>query len=306
MNPKIFKNYEAFYNMVLVCAGMSNSLGDEADKDQRKVIELIGEAYGMGSDLVAFCEKTIIDDLASIGTETDINAFYSLCESGAVSKEEEELLTVKADAIRALQACVALHPYGVHDDWFAYDRRKSYFPAIRYAEIACAANTGIVVCNKIAAIMNYLGIGTEKRTPAAIQRLRQCAFWGDSASVRLLAKVLADEKAENASVYADLVKLLPYLDEGYTILPEEETKDVCKEAKELFALISSIRHDVIMLYDRHAIDYSFVEVMTMEDVEHYAKLDAINNYQEGEWKNISNPAVNPKAKIGFTFEEDDK
>lgn len=304
MNKELFDNYEAFYNMVLVCAGLTNSLGDEADDDCKKVIAFIGEAYGLDKDFVADCEDKIINQLSAIGTEGDIAAFYSLCETGTVSKEEEEILNVKADAIRALQACLASHPYGVHEDWFSYNRRKTYFPAVRYAEIACAASAGIVICNKIAGVMAYLGIGTEKRVEGAIQRLRQCAFWGDLASVHLLAKIYAEKGDANAKVYEDLKKLLPYLEEGYTVLPEAETKGIEEKAKQIFAIIASIRHDIILEYNRAAIDYSFVEVMTMEETDYFVKLDCINQYQKGEWKDISNPAKNPKRKIGFMVKEE--
>jgi len=303
MESKMFKNYEAFYSMVLVCTGLTNTLGDEADKDCEAAIEFVGEAYKLDKEFIDEAKRVIIDELCSIGTDSDINAFYSLCESKSISKEEEALLTVKVDAIHAIQGAVARTMY---EEWFSYTMRKTYFPTIRHSEIATAATSGILILNLIAGIADYLGIGTEKRTEGAIQRLRQCAFWGSLPAIHMLAMVLAKEGNDKAPVYADLVKLLPLLQEGYTVLPQNLGQEVCKEAKQLFALISSIRHDIILDFDMYKIDYTFVEIMVMDEIDYYTKLESINNYKDGSWKNLSNPASNPKIKIGFVLEEEDK
>ena len=304
MNEKVFENYNAFYTMVQIAVGLSNSLTDEADEDQKKVIALVAEAYGIDKKTAAAFEKTIIDDLAGIGTESDINAFYSLCEQGKVTREEEALLRIKCEAIRSFQMAVARKPYGVHPEWFSYQRRSTYFPTLRYAEISAAACSGLLICNRIAAVMSYLGIGTEKNVEGAMQRLRQCVLWGDEASVYLLAKIYEKEGDQQAKTYGDLIKILPYLAEGYTILPEKASKDIAEEAKQLFAVIASIRQDIIRESERHEIDYSFVEIMMMESIDYYKKLEYINNYREGKWKDASNPAKDPNKTIGFIVPEE--
>ena len=304
MNEKVFENYNAFYTMVQVTVGLSNSLTDEADEDQKKVIALIAEAYGVDKKVAASFEKTIIDDLASIGTESDINAFYSLCEQGKVKHEEEALLRIKCEAIRSFQMAVSRKPYGVHPEWFSFLRRTTYFPTLRFAEISAAACSGLLVCNRIAAIMSYLGIGTQKNVEGAMQRLRQCVLWGDEPSAYLLAKIYEKEGNEHAKAYADLIKIMPYLAEGYTVLPEKASKDIAEEAKQLFALIASIRQDIIRECERHEIDYSFVEIMMMESIDYYKKLEYINTYKEGKWKDASNPAKDPNKTIGFIVPEE--
>ena len=304
MNEKVFENYNAFYTMVQVAVGLSNSLTDEADEDQKKAVDLIAEAYGINKKVAAAFEKTIIDDLAAIGTESDINAFYALCEQGKVSPDQEALLRIKCEAIRSFQMAVSRKPYGVHPEWFSYQRRSTYFPTLRFAEISAAACSGLLVCNRIAAIMSYLGIGTEKNAEGAMQRLRQCVLWGDEPSVYLLAKIYEKENNGHAKAYVDLSKIVSYLAEGYTVLPEKAGKDIAEEAKQLFALIASIRQDIIRECDRHEIDYSFVEIMMMDNINYYKKLEYINTYREGKWKDASNPAKDPNKSIGFIVPEE--
>ena len=50
----VFKDYEPFYNMVLSTALMTNCVTDEFDGDARKIINFIGDAYGLSAEKTDF------------------------------------------------------------------------------------------------------------------------------------------------------------------------------------------------------------------------------------------------------------
>jgi hypothetical protein len=88
-----------------------------------------------------------------------------------------------------------------------------------------------------------------------------------------------------------------------TIVPQRIAEKVSKEAIQTFAIMCSIKQDIILNMRKFYIDYSFVEVMLLSDIDYYDKLNFINKYDAQEWKEVTNSSFNPKRKIGFKIGE---
>ena len=140
--------------------------------------------------------------------------------------------------------------------------------------------------------MSYLGIGVTKNNvleESAIYRFKQCLMWGDISSFFFL-KYIYELKGQEKEVklFDDLIKLVPYLEDGRTVLPEDKQKEISEDALELFNIISSIKQDIVINLEKIYIDYSFVEVMISPEVHYLNKLGYINNYSNQEWKEATN------------------
>ena len=72
----VFKDYEPFYNMVLSTALMTNCVTDEFDGDARKIINFIGDAYGLSAEKTDFFTDIILNRISSVKLLTDCEATY--------------------------------------------------------------------------------------------------------------------------------------------------------------------------------------------------------------------------------------
>lgn len=306
MIRQILSSFAAFQEMLLVTSALGNTLGEESDEDQKKIIRFIGKAYGYKKDLIDCCEKLILEDLSAIGTESDIGGYYSMFNADKVDPAMVPFYQAKVNALNTLMKITnEKHRYGVNKEWFVYDRRKPYFAPMRFKEIITAARCGIVICNRIAGILEYLGIGVDANPEGGITRLLQCSYWGDEKSFPLLAFIYKEQgKEEEAALYQKMVDLTPRLLRGGTILTKEEEEK--EDVRNLFALIASIFHDIVLAFERFDIDYSFTEIMMMDDLDYYAKMKHVNSYRQGEWRDISNPTNNPKKRFGFIIGGDEQ
>ena len=186
---------------------------------------------------------------------------------------------------------------------FNYNHLRSYYAENRFNELQEASVLGYIDINRTTAIMLALGIGVKQNRESAIYRLKQCALWGDIASLYLL-KALYQEDEKEAQIYKDLTLLSSYFLEGRTIIPKKDEGKYLKEAKELFAIISSVRQDIVLSLNITNIDYSFVEVLLLDKLDYYQKMAFINQYKEGTWKEISNSSNDPNKRLGFKVKGD--
>ena len=300
MIKTIHENYPAFYNMLIATTLLGNKSSSDYDRDAGKIIEFIGKAFFFDEEIIKYCQKMILDELVTISVKEDVNAFINSHNYDTEPEENDSLLMMKCDAINVVESLGEVKNVHLNPDWFNYTHYKSYYPLVRYRQLALAASTGNPIANKATALMLYLGIGVQKtkeNRESAIYKLQQCLMWGDSSAAYYLRYIFASEgKEQEAAIYADLMKLIPYLEEGRTVLPEEKQKEISEEALKLFNIISSIKQDIVINEQRVYIDYSFVEVILMEKIDYYRKLKFINEYRQQEWKEASNSSV---KKIGI-------
>ena len=307
MIKQVHKNYSAFREMLIATTALSNCTSEQFDEDSKKIINFVGKAYGLSEELIKYCSKVILDDLITISTQKDINAFVNSHLYETELDELDSLMSAKCDAIDIIKTFGEIRSPQLSYKWFDYSHKNPYYPEIRYQQLSIAASTGNVVANKVVAILSVLGIGceqTKENTLSGAYRLKQCAMWGDIASlflVREVYKILGN--SQGISLFDQLISLVPFIKEGRTVLPEDTKKKLSKEAYEFFSIICSIKQDIILSRKKFNIDYSFVEVMLLSSVDYYDKLGYINRYEAQEWKEVTNPSFNPDRKIGFKVGE---
>ena len=301
MIKQIQQNYVAFYNMVLATTLLSNQPSDALDEDAKKIIEFIGKANDFDEYLIKYCQKVILDDLVAISTRTDMTAFINSHTYNSEADELDSLFSIKADVLDAIDSMRERRDINLSTSWFDYSHYKPYYPNLRFEQLVAYAAVGDPLANKEVGILSYLGIGTKPNLNSAILRLKQCMMWGDLSVIPLLKEIAKENSDPKEKVYEELVSLIPYMNEGRTIVPSELESLLEKETKQLFVLITSIKHDIVKEAKDLYINQSFVEVMLLEGVDYYRKLDFINNYTANEWKNITNSPN--KGRIGFKIGE---
>ena len=299
MGSRVLKHYDAFYNMTLITTMLTNVFSENYEEDAKHIILLVGKAYGLKDNEIYECEKYITDTFMDITTVSDANTFNNSQSWDSNGGDDEVSLKLMKCEIVLLINDLAKNNSRINGSWFDYYHYKPYTREIRFNQIAQTATTGNLIANKVAAVMLYLGIGTSKDEKSAVLRLKQCALWGDVFSMYLLSLILKDKNDADSQSFAELSSLEKYLNEGRTLLPEEAKKIIGERTRQLFACISSIRQDIILLHKVYDIDYSFVEVLLQPTVDYYKKLYYINNYSAQEWKEVTHSSINPNSKIGF-------
>ena len=264
MIKDVFKNYEAFGTMVLSATIMSNAQTKDYRADAGRIIRFIAGAYGFTAEFTDECERLILDELSRLGKTTDRQVVYA-----------------------------ARRPDGQYGD----------MANIRFEKINAASAGGNVILVRQAGILHALGIGCEKNLDKAELRLMQCAIWGDIPSMRLVSAVYKamgeDKKAEVYREVADISA--KYLYAGCTVIPPFDKHEYSDKAREIYALVSSVRQDVVRAYDKYNVDFSFVEALRSPELDYYKRMEFINNYSGSGWKEVTNASVNPSAKVRFGF-----
>lgn len=307
MNNQLLEQYDAFYNMVLLTTLLSNVTDEQFDRDAKKIIKLIGEAYELSPEDIKECERLICEELVIIPRNKDREKYLDYQESDERGNYLATMLSVKCDVLYAIKELHAHIGESLGGDWFDYSNYHIYNPQLRYSQMRKAAVTGDLIVNKMVAVMRYIGLGCQKDEELAILSLKQCMLWGDMFSVNILKHIYFKEDKKIYPIYNDLSKLDKYLDNGVTVLPDEVIEKIHPKAKELYAYISSIKQDIILPLSHHRIDFSFVEVLMQRNVPYRRKMYFINNYSNpaavSEWKEITNASAGKEARIGFKVKE---
>ena len=301
MIKDVFLNYEAFYDMVLSATIMSNAQTEEYRSDARKIIGFIAKSYALSPELTAGCERIILDELSRLGKITDRQVVYSARRPDGQYGDMDSLFDIKGDALATVQALGK--EAGIREGWFDYGHYKTYQANIRFEKINVASAGGNVIAVRQAGILHALGIGTEKNLNKAELRLMQCAIWGDIPSMHLVAEVYREKgETDKADLYAEVAAIAgDYLYAGCTVIPSFDKHEYSDKAREIYALISSIRQDVVRAYDKYNVDFSFVEALRSPELDYYKRMEIINNYSKNEWKEVTNASVNPAAKVRIGF-----
>lgn len=300
----IYKNYEAFYSMVLATAIMSNDHTPKMKADGKRIVEFIGNAYGLDKEIIDESKSIILEDLSVLGLSKDQMASYGRRCTGDECTDEEILLDIKADAIAEIGRIANNNGKGrteITPTWFDYSHYVVYHPSIRFEKINMTSATGNIVATRQIGLLRALGIGCEVDYEAAERRLLQCALWGDIPSMRLLAYVYQlDKKKDRACLFAEIADLSnKYLRSGVTVLPAEEKKAHSEEACVYYVYISTIRQDVVYAHGVYDIDFSFLEALASDKLDYFDRMNYINKYANKEWKNVTNSSERPVKALGF-------
>lgn len=298
----LFTHYDAFYNMMLSSAVMTNTYSQDAIIDCRKIISFIGKAWGVSNDYIEDAVEVILNRLSPISTVQDLAAFDGSKSHDAEYSDLDRYAEVKNDVITTLEN-LRKHTYLENPGWVDYTHLCVYQQNIRYRKLAEHSVTGDLISTRQVGILLALGIGCERDLASASRKLLQCALWGDATAAKYLAYVASlsgDEKrAAYLAEYSKLVEI--YLDDGITVLPDNVKEQYSDEACVLYVYTSSIKYDVVYSHSNHKIDFSFLEVIMSDDIPYDEKITYIDEYERKLWKKCTNkvPASAKLAKIGF-------
>ena len=289
-------NYLAISDILLTVSMLATDFNDALIEDAGKIIDFISKSHGLKENEIEKLKTLVCDDLTIISTRRDANA-YQIENGGKDYPAISDLLYLKMQTIVRLD-----NLKGINEMHLDYSYLRPYYPEMRFKELEQSSTIGNVDINRTTAMMLALGLGTPKDVEAAIYRFKQCAYWGDVTSLYYLSSLyqeLNDEK--NAALYCNLAKLSPYILEGRTLLPKNEEKKYEKDVVQSFVIISTIKQDIVLASEsrRDNIDYSFLEVIFMDNLDYYAKIECINEYNSLKWKEITNSSYDPDKKLGF-------
>lgn len=298
---ELFENYLPFYNMVLSSTIMSNSQSEAFRNDSKAIIDFIGKAFLLDNNFIQKATDVILNQLISLGLTTDQQAVYSGRKFGDSYEDTDSLFDIKGDVLTTLNAIGNKLPMA--SSWFDYSSYKTYQPNIRFYHINETSSTGELITTRQAGILRILGIGCEVNCTEAIKRFSQSAFWGDIPSMYYLAyayKLAGDDV--NSKIFYEVAHLsTKYLNAGYTVLPDEDKRNNSVEACDWYAIISSIKRDIVCNIERREphslIDFSFIEVITLDSLDYSSRMQITNNYEKKEWKTVTNSPV--RKKMGF-------
>ncbi|MBO7390531.1 MAG: hypothetical protein J6U39_03700 [Clostridia bacterium] len=301
MYEKIIENNEAFEVMLICTTAMSNATSPAFEADARKVISFVGEAYSMDPATLALCEDVILGDLMALSLTNDRLALYRGRSMSGSYSEIDPLFDMKAN-VMAKFSHLPEQTRTLNVEWFNYSHYMAYHPVVRYSTLLQTATTGEVWPAMTVGVLTALGIGCERNYLYAIERLKQCAYWGYTPALLLLShtyELNGDvEKAVDFKTIHDLCRRYMLL--GKTELPE--TESVNTFVKETFSVIASIFYDVVRGYDLPNINYSFVEAITSPALTFSEVMHFINNYQRtsANWRDVTNPSNDSRKRtVGF-------
>lgn len=296
---KVFNNYEAFYEMVLVTTLMSNCVNDEYLEDAKKVIKFIGQSYSLEAQTIDEFTKIILEDLSEICLISDKQAEEQRKHYEAKFDVNDNIKEIKCSVLDEIESTYERIKRFRNRNSFDYNSYRIYNAQVRFHELNSLGVLGIVKIVKTLAILQYLGIGCEKNNDKAITRLKQCVYWGDIPSMYMLTNVYKEvENNDEYTLMNEVTKLCTeYMYLGLTVLPKDI--NYSEKAKETFVYISSIFQDVVKASNLDDIVFSFIEAILLENLSYNDKMRLINNFSRGEFKELTNAYIKENIKIGF-------
>lgn len=287
---EIYKNYDAFYIMTLSAAMVSSENSNAFDQDAGRIIDLLGNVFGLKKDFVTGCKNLILGDMMKVGLVADYHALSGIDELGCDAKKLLGLYEIKGRVIDDVNRSNSrIYFYSAarnhnNQKWnMKYESfHHEYIPQVRFHELQKQAEYGDINSTRQLALFYILGIGCETDYEAAARNLLRCIYWGDKAALKLLCytEKLIGNKADEKK-YSNLDK----------ILNSDESDDKKAELAEeygcydIYLLITLIKETVAIPLRINEIDIAFVDVINSDDIETEVKLGYILSYKDGVWKN---------------------
>lgn len=276
---------------------LCNTASEELGEDIKRLVDFMQKAYGQPLPNLA---PAILEGIEKLGTFQDTEAYSNSIDYDFEPEETSLLDQLFVNAMGQIRKLTRTLGATFHAEWFDYSTRRVYDPAIRYNQLALSSVIGLPVLERAVGLCLALGIGVKADLNAAKARFRNCLFWGDGFSLRFLRELAKEEgSAEELAYYDDLLALWRYLDLGLTVVPQNESGRL-EKAKEDFALIASIRQDIVLGEKRHTIDFSFLNVIFDEEILYADKLHFIDSYAKREWAGAAEARLNPNIGFGYT------
>lgn len=292
---------EEFKQILIATTLLSNSYSVEWEKNANDIIDFMTTAFGIKdeSDII---KKIITKEISNLSLVKEYNGIKSRRDYKIEYSDEDILYDIKGKilvSINNIGKNLTNHSSLLAEE-FNYNDYSTYNPNNRFWVILRAASYGSVILTRQIAIMYALGIGCQQDYSFAILRLKQAAFWGDTTSMKLLSYILKlTNNDEKAKIYSELYNLsLKYLYDGVTVLPDEDKGKYSEECRLYFTYISSILQDIIINLNCPNINFSFLEAI-FSDKPFSDKMRYINEFQKGDWKEVTNASCKPLKNFGF-------
>ena len=297
----MIKNLEEFKQILTSTTLLSNSYSKEWKNDAVIIIEFMSKAFEIEDETDTII-NVILNEISNLSLVQEYNAIKSNRDYNTEYTEEDILYDIKGKIIAYIDKIgEELNKYDFSlSEEFDYKNYSTYQAHNRFLVTLRASRLGIVLLTRQIAIMYALGIGCEKDLYFAKLRLKQAAFWGDITSMKILSYIYSlENNKEKAKLYANLYELSnTYLNDGVTVLPDDDKKNYSEEERLYFTYISSINQDIIINGNVPNINFSFLEAI-FSNKSYNVKMNYINNFHRGEWKEATNASCEPKEKFGF-------
>ena len=301
---QFFKNIECTKEVILYTTILSNNASKEWEEDSKKLIDFICEAYS--NKLQDDYLKLIAYEISNLST---INEYKLLFNKASFSDEFDEtsvLYDIKGRAMMTINQLfrrIENVNMGMFS-YFDYNSINPYNNIERSASLLQASRYGDVELSVMAGLLYATGIGGKQNYRLAKLRFLQAAYWGCFSAFKYAA-LISKKLGENSEskFYSEMYSACSgFLSEGVTIIPLEYQTKYTKKTQDYFSLVASIYFDVVLLYKIYTINFSFVEVMMLDDLSLADKMKYVNNYNEYKWKEETGIVESKTlSKIGFNI-----
>ena len=301
---KFFDNIECTKEIILYTTILSNNASEKWEEDAKKIIDFICLAYDL--KLEDDYLKLIAYEISNLSTLNEYRLLFSKANFSDNFEDINVLYDIKGRAMTTINQIfkrIENVNFGMFS-YFDYNSVNPYNDIERRTSLLQASRFGDVELSVMAGILYATGIGGKQNLRLAKLRFLQAAYWGCFPAfkyVAIVSKML--EEIEDYNFYSEMYSACSgFLSEGVTMIPNDYKNKYTKKTQEYFSLVASIYFDVVILYRLSTINYSFIEVMLLEDLSISEKMKYVNSYNEYKWKEETN-IVKSKSlnKIGFNI-----
>ncbi len=294
IKKEICKNYELFYQIVLLSALMGTLDSEEAKSDFKLVSNFFGRTFN-AEYLVDEIVKICIDVLPDMKTFEDYNSLSAAETYGVINKENRFYYEIKA---KAIDEALFLNFNGRNSESSTNELRKTtvkyefYEREIFINTLISAAKSGNLPATRILALYYHLGI-IQGDTEKAELHLKRGIAWGDSVSASLLSEIYKDN---NNSIESEKhIRVSKYLNDVFENTKLLTSQDIEPDIRPilLFNLIKGNKEKNLNIL--------FCDYLLNPEITEEEKREHIINYNGKNY--ISAIYARPRSKtIGFMAE----
>ena len=282
---------------------LSNNSSNDFDLDAKRIIDFISDSYNDKNKEAYY--DLILYQISNLSLNNEMDLLFNSRKYNDNFSELEIFYSIKGKCmltINQISEMIKEYGSGLFSE-FDYRRIIPYNAKERAESIFEASKYGAVELSVMSGILYATGIGTKRNLKMARLRFLQAAYWGYFPAFKYAAYVSGElgEKNKN-KLYSELYDACnKFLSEGITIIPSDYALDYEEQTHKEFFLISSFYFDVIILYKVNNINFSFIEVILLDDIKYLDKMEYINKYIDNNWKEVTNgsKSFKPKGKFGF-------
>ena len=289
-----------YYTYIVISTTLTNAVNDQSLEDYKKIIYF--SKYVFGNDKIftkKSLEQVLLEDLTIISTFDDVKAYRNDIEKNKC-KDIEEYLNLKCEVLDKIQY---IYTHAPKDGYLMdYSYLREYESEQRFNELSNSSLNKQIDINLTLAVCLYLGIGCEKDIESSIYRFKQNAFMGDIEALYFLRAIYKElDDLDNFKLYDDLISLEKYLIEGRMNLSNSIKQKYSMKAIQTYNLISLIKENIGNTSDY--INTSFMEVILNDEVDYKKKIECINYYNTGLYKDVLISLINPSNTMSFKVKE---